>query len=109
MEVFDRADANHDDLITLAEFKAARARQFDRFDRNGDGSISQADVGRIALFRPEIGQRLDMLIQAADANNDRRVTKAEFAASPAPLFERADVNRDDVVDKTELEALRKER
>lgn len=106
MEVFDRADANRDGLITLAEFKSARTRQFDRFDRNGDGSISEADAGRIAQFRPEIGQRLNILIQTADANHDRRVTKAEFAASPAPLFERADANRDGVVDKGELETLR---
>lgn len=105
-EVFERADANRDGLITLAEFKASRTQQFDRFDRNGDGSISQADVGRIAQFRPEIGQRLNMLIQTADANQDRRVTKAEFAAAPAPIFERADTNRDGVVSKSELEVLR---
>lgn len=106
IEVFERADANRDGLITLAEFRAARMQQFDRFDRNGDGAISHADVKRIAQFRQEIGQRLNAMIKAADSNQDQKVTKAEFAVSPAPLFDRADVNRDGVVDRAELDALR---
>lgn len=113
MDVFEHADANGDGLISLEEFKASRAQQFGRMDRNGDGVVAKSDFGRILQMRPQIGERLDAMITAADANRDGRVTRAEFLAAPTPMFGRADVNRDGVVDKAELaqarEAVRQQR
>ena len=106
MDTFDHADANGDGRITLAEFKAARDREFSRFDRNGDGVVSQADIGMIAQFRPDIAQRFNAFIARADANHDGRVTRSEFSSAPAPIFERADTNHDGAVDRAELAALR---
>jgi len=36
---FERADANHDDKVTLAEAKAVALARFDRLDTNHDGTI----------------------------------------------------------------------
>lgn len=102
---FDNADADHNGLITRAEFAASRMTRFNQMDRNHDGAVSKADFKRIARFRPEAGERLDTLIAQADANRDGKATRAEMAAAPTPIFDRADANRDGVVDKVELAAI----
>ena len=45
---FDRADANKDDKVTLAEAKASALAMFDRADRNHDGTITP-DERRIEI------------------------------------------------------------
>lgn len=107
LEIFDSADANHDGRITRAEFAAAREKQFDRMDRNKDGAVARDDFGILLGLAPSRGERLDRFIAGADANNDKRMTREELRASPLRLFDRADANRDDVVDAAELAALRK--
>jgi Ca2+-binding EF-hand superfamily protein len=107
LDVFDTADTNHDGRITRAEFAAAREKQFDRMDRNHDGAVSKEDFGFLLALAPSREQRLDRFIAGADANNDKRVTREEFRASPMRLFDRADTNTDGVVDAAELAALRK--
>jgi Ca2+-binding EF-hand superfamily protein len=106
MATFDRADANHDGMITRAEFIAARSARFAELDRNHDGAFSKDDFGQLAKFRPEAAERLDILIAQADASHDGRVTQAELAAAPTPIFDRADSNHDGVIDKDELAQLR---
>lgn len=106
MAAFDNADANHDGVVSRAEFRAARVARFDRMDRNHDGVISRDDFGRLLKFRPQVGQMLDQMLAEADANHDGRVTRAELAGAPTPLFDRADANHDGVVDANELAAAR---
>ncbi|SDC98472.1 EF hand [Sphingomonas sp. YR710] len=106
MATFDQADANHDGMITRAEFIAARLARFAEMDRNHDGVVSKDDFSRLAKFRPEAADRLDMLIAQADADHDGRMTRAEIAAAPTPIFDRADSNHDGVIDKSELAQLR---
>lgn len=100
------ADINHDGMITRAEFAAARLATFNRLDRNGDGVISQADIGRIARFRPSAGQALQRLIATADANHDGQVTRDEMGNAPMPVFDRADINHDGVIDRNEMAGFR---
>jgi Ca2+-binding EF-hand superfamily protein len=106
LAAFDTADANHDGLITRAEFMSARTARFDTMDRNHDGVISKVDFKHLAKFRPQAVERIDAMIAQADANRDSRVTKAEMASAPAPIFDRGDTNGDGAIDKTELAALR---
>jgi len=101
---FDKADADHDGMITRAEFIAARSSRFPTMDRNGDGVVSKADFGRLARFKPEAATRLDTVIAQADANHDGRVTQAELAAAPAPIFDRIDTDHDGSINKAELAA-----
>ena len=104
MEAFANADANGDGVITRAEFLAARNARFAKMDRNGDGVVARDDFGRILKFRPQAGERLDMLIRQADRNGDGRVTRDELANAPTPIFDRADANSDGRIDKAELAA-----
>jgi Ca2+-binding EF-hand superfamily protein len=39
-----------------------------------------------------------------DKDGDGRISRDEFVAGPNPLFDRADANRDGVIDATELAA-----
>lgn len=100
------ADTNRDGRITRAEFAAARLANFARFDRNHDGVVSPADLGRIARFRPQAAEALRLFIAGADINHDGQVTRAELAKAPMPVFDRADANHDGVVDGAETAALR---
>ncbi|MDX5985458.1 EF-hand domain-containing protein [Sphingomonas echinoides] len=102
----DRIDTNHDGQITRAEFAAARMANFARFDRNGDGVVSAADIPAIARFRPSIQKTFQNFIANADANGDGVVTRAELANAPMPVFDRADANHDGVIDRSEMATLR---
>lgn len=100
------ADVNRDGRITRAEFASARLANFNRLDRNGDGVVSQADIGRIARVRPRAGQALQQLVAAADANHNGQVTRDEMAKAPIPVFDRADINHDGVIDRNEMAGFR---
>lgn len=41
---FDKADANHDGFVTLAEAQAAAAQLFDKLDTNHDGTVSPDEM-----------------------------------------------------------------
>lgn len=100
------ADANNDGVITRAEFIAHRNSNFDRMDRNNDGVITANEFGRLRAASRRIGEQLDRVIRAADANHDGRVTRAEFAHAPTTMFDLADANNDGRVDRDEMAAAR---
>jgi Ca2+-binding EF-hand superfamily protein len=102
----DKADVNHDGLITRDEFVTARAATFDKLDRNHDGVWTADDYAMLKRFRPQAADKLDALLAAADADHDGRVTRNEFNAAPTRLFDRVDTNHDGVIDRAELAAFR---
>ena len=100
------ADANHDGKITKQEYLDARAGQFARLDRNGDGVIDDAD-SRDTGNRSERAQRAAGAMRGRiDANNDGKITKEEFVNAPAMLFDRFDADKNGELDAKELEAAR---
>jgi Ca2+-binding EF-hand superfamily protein len=105
-ELLAKADTNGDGVVSRAEFTAARARMFDRLDRNHDGYLSQDDKSRFSLRQNGNRDRLQQMILMLDKDGDGRVSRDEFVNSPSLLFERADANHDGVVDAQELAAFR---
>ncbi|PZU60940.1 MAG: hypothetical protein DI547_00360 [Sphingobium sp.] len=103
---FDKADANHDSVVTRAEFAAFRSENFSRLDRNGDGVVSPADFPRLAKARPDAYRRLTAMLGEADTNHDGAVSRAELAAAPPVLFSIADVDHDGRVTRTEFDVSR---
>ncbi len=82
---FQGIDANHDGVVTRAEFEAFRSRQASSGE-GGDGPFNH--VG---------GHWFDH----ADPDGTGRVTLAQAEQHPLQLFDMADINHDGVVSPTE--------
>ncbi|WP_380874529.1 hypothetical protein ACFB49_48540 [Sphingomonas sp. DBB INV C78] len=102
---FDGADSNKDGQISRAEYLAARDSRFAQMDKDHNGVIERADFPRADRW-PQLSDRLNAMIAEADADKDNKVTRAELAKAPAPIFDKADANHDGSVSKAELAALR---
>jgi len=102
----DKADANHDGYVTRDEFKASRAAQFARLDRNDDGVATLSEFPRLAKSNRPKARTLKAVITHADRDGDGRVTRAEFVDGPAPLFDRADRDHDGRLSRDEVAAVR---
>lgn len=92
--IFDGADANQDGVITRDELRSARAANFARLDRNGDGFIDDSDAPRRLRARRDAGDRLSQLRSQFDTDGDGRVSQSEFSSGPTLAFDRADANGD---------------
>ncbi|PTQ09444.1 hypothetical protein CLG96_14575 [Sphingomonas oleivorans] len=104
--LLEQADADGNGKVSRAEFIAARNAEFGRLDRNGDGTVSDGDFPALARFRPEAAKKMMARLSVADTNGDGKTTRAEFAAAPAPIFDRADGDRDGFVTRAEINALK---
>lgn len=102
--IFERADTNNDGSVTRAEFTDARAAQFGKFDRNSDGYLDSNDVPKRLAARREKNGGGELLAGQFDADGDGKVTKDEFVNGPTALFDRADSDKNDVLDAKELAA-----
>jgi Ca2+-binding EF-hand superfamily protein len=101
------ADENGDGVITRAEFADARNKMFTRLDRNGDGYLTKDDrPRRFAASRGGNGNRLAEAMTLLDKDGDGRISRDEFVKGPSVVFDRADKNRDGVIDTKEAEAFR---
>jgi len=97
-----RADANEDGNITRDEFLARPIAHFDRLDANDDGVIAADERPQ----RRERGERRTERRERPDfdANDDRQLSRDEFASMGAGMFERLDANDDGRVTREEAEA-----
>jgi Ca2+-binding EF-hand superfamily protein len=95
-----RADTNHDGVVSREEFLAARAAQFDRFDSNHDGYLDSADA---AALPESMGRMFQLMQRIADKDGDGRVSRDEFNAMPARGFDRMDANGDGVLEPDEMQ------
>lgn len=84
---FAAIDANHDGVVTRAEFDAFRARQ-------AAGKVNDAALG-------PFGHVGGHWFEHADPNGTGRVRLADAAARPLKLFDLADLNHDGVIDQRE--------
>lgn len=100
-----QSDANHDNVVTRAEFDAGRAAHFTQADANHDGALSRDEMRTAHRAMREAhrgaghegGGRHGRHMERADANNDGRITREEFLAGPTAMFERMDANHDGVL------------
>jgi Ca2+-binding EF-hand superfamily protein len=86
--MFARADANHDDALTVEEIKAAAAAQPQPTANRGDGPEGRRGEGGRAGGPPR-----DVIFSALDQDGDGALSAEEIAAAPASL-RRLDANGD---------------
>jgi len=102
----EQADANRDGKVSKQEYIDARAAQFSRMDRNGDGFIDEADA-REGADQSQRGRRAASAIRGRmDSNGDGKVSKEEFVNAPTMLFDKVDADKNGELDAKELEAAR---
>lgn len=113
-QMFDRLDTNKDGAISRAEFGAAHQRgpggQPDRA-AHGDMTMTRGDVpagpagqhmrGKHGGGHGGMGM---MMLKMADTNKDGAVSRAEFLATHAKLFDMMDANKDGKLTKEERQA-----
>ncbi len=100
------ADSNDDGKITRQEYIDARAAQFSRMDRNGDGVVDDADA-RERADQSGMGKRMAGAMRGRiDSNNDGKISKDEFVNAPTMLFDRFDADKNGELDAKELAAAR---
>ncbi len=96
------ADANADGDVTQDEFKAFRAKQFPRLDRNKDGVISVSDVPERLQNRMRDKVENGDVIAGFDLDGDKKVSRKEFENGPTRIFDNYDTDKNGVITKAEF-------
>lgn len=78
---FERADTNHDGVLTKAEMEQAAIARFHAFDTAGTGKITRADFDKTMESMGKT--HMDQMFSAMDTKHDGKVTKEEFEAFAA--------------------------
>ena len=120
------ADANGDRAITRAEVDSLQAEMFTWMDRNGDGYLDEADQSPVRRRLAALGEDGDgpdgpggrmrgrggedgPPHMRADADDDGRISRAEFLGSERPLFDAIDSDGNGTLSTAELDAARERR
>lgn len=102
-KIIKEMDTNGDGEIARAEFDAFHANRFKEMDTNGDGKITPDEIKaeRDKILKNGKDKRFD----AADANHDGVLTRAETKKTPMLYrhFDEMDVNQDGKVTREEMD------
>lgn len=117
-EFLKRFDKNKDGVLTKDELPEFLAKNFDKYDLNGDGKLGPKEIVQmqqaIAKFfgasspkkePPGLDAIVDNLLRQFDKDNDGKISKAEAKGKLLDAFAVYDKNKDGYLDRQELRAL----
>ncbi len=93
------ADANKDNVVTVAEMQTAAAKRFARFDHNRDGVLDEAD--RDAFRKDVVDYRVRRMLHRFGASAEGKMTFAQFKAHRDERFARMDFDGNGVLSRDE--------
>ncbi|MEI9926672.1 MAG: ca2+ sensor protein [Sphingomonas sp.] len=108
----ERADANHDGVVTKDEVLADVGARFAKLDANHDGKISAEEREAYAgAMRERMAQRGPggpggRGMGRVDTDGDGTISLAEMQAQATERFDRVDTNHDGKIDQAERDAAR---
>jgi len=110
--MFRVVDTNRDGVITIAESNVATEAEFRKFDLDGDGIWSYAEVSKqqldagAAQLPPDLQAKVIATVYANyDVDGDRRITLANYQQVQTALLLQADFDRDGQVTLREARLL----
>lgn len=104
-------DTNSDESLDQGEWQGGIARNFDRLDKNHDGSIKAEEVdalqGDIAEEAGDIGGAIlvaliKQVLMALDQDGDKAVSRKEYDALSDSIFTRLDADKNASLTLSEL-------
>ena len=107
-----KLDQNGDGRILYAEYRSANVeRTLDTLDADKNGQVSRKEFDKVAgMARTFGGSRaaaaVDQWWRSTDVNGDGVMSRSEMEANTRRRFDAADSDRDGVLDKTEVAAMR---
>ena len=99
--MFERADADGDGTVSLAEFETAFADRLTTADGDGNGIITAAELAQ-SLEDQRKERRAERMLRRFDANRDGSVTVEEIRAHASERFGRLDRDGDGAIALSEL-------
>lgn len=100
-QAFDKLDANHDGVVTKAEYLAAAGTRFDALDTSHTGKLTAQEMAASpqTLRRDEFAAQRELHHLGAGA--DGRVTQDQYLAAAKTRFAKLDANGDGFIDADE--------
>ncbi len=106
--MLERFDTNGDGVISTAEVEALKAERFAAADTNGDGGLSLQEIE--AFREAERERRMEMrkqrMFDRQDTNGDGVISIDEFETRGMPMFERIDADGDGEITEAELSEMK---
>jgi Ca2+-binding EF-hand superfamily protein len=111
-------DDDGDDILTRAQYDAERAKVFAATDTNKDGKLDHDEY--VNEFVARLGVRIEdrrqaqlkqgkVRFKAIDSNENGEISRDEYFAMSARMFERTDTNKDGVISQDDPAPVREPR
>lgn len=107
-----KLDQNGDGKVLYAEYRTANVdKTLQTLDADKNGQVSRAEFDKFAgMARTFGGARAEAAMsqwwRSTDVNGDGAMSRSEMETSSRRRFDASDSNRDGVLDKTEVAAMR---
>lgn len=101
-----KMDKDGDKKISKEEATGRLADDFDKFDQDKDGFITQAELKAMAPKRGKNeGRNKGRLMKMLDKDGDKKISKKEARGKIAEIFDDIDTNGDGYLDVKEMQSM----